>query len=100
MPELEKNLSMTSKIGLERRNELFRSWLFYGLAILALHCRDLYPPLRSMANESVIQHESRKVAQAQLTGRQYPNDQSVTVEDRALKDRSAAHSLRTLCPRH
>ena len=70
MPELEKNLSMTSKIGLERRNELFRPWLFYGLAILALHCRDLYPPLSSVTDKGVIQHQSGKIAQAQLTRRQ------------------------------
>ena len=91
---------MAGEIVLKRRDEMFRPGLFYGFPVLGLRCRDLYPPLRSMANESVIQHESGKVAQAQLTGRQYRNDQSVTVEDRALKDRSAAHCLRTLCPRH
>ena len=89
---------MASEIGLERCSELFGPGLFYGFLVLGLRCRDLYPPLRTMANESVIQHEPRKVAQAELTGRQYPNDQSVTVEDCTLKDGAAARSLSTFCP--
>ena len=85
-------------MGLERCRELFGPGLFYGFPVLGLRCRDLYPPLRSMANESVIQREPRKVAQVELTGRQCPNDQSVMVEDRTLKDGTAARCLSTFCP--
>src|SRR6516225_468694 len=88
---------MTSEIGLERRNEPIRPRRLYGMPILRLRCRDLYPPLSAMTDKSVIQDQPGEIAQARLTRCQYPDDEAVTVKDRSVKDRATAPCLRALC---